>query len=709
MKAPLHATAALAVFALASHAQEGGSEVEAARSLAPITVTTPRGAAPPLTVPASVDAVDGAQLRNAQMQVNLSESMGSVPGLQIQNRQNYAQDQQLSIRGFGARSTFGVRGVRIYVDGVPSTMPDGQGQTSNIDIGSADRVEVLRGPFSALYGNSSGGVLQVFTEDGEGPPRLGFGVAGGSFGSWRESLQLSGSNGPFSYLLSGSHFETDGYRDHSAAERSIVNGKLGFALGDDSKLTVVLNGVRIRAQDPLGLTPEEYALDRRSAARAEQFNTRKTVDQMQAGVIYERRLNADNDLRLMVYGGERSTTQFQAIPPTAQLAPSSAGGVIDLKRDYAGLDARWTTRGLLAGRPFELSTGLAYDTMDEDRKGYENFTGSAQAPTALGVQGRLRRDERNDVYNIDPYVQGQWRFADRWTLEAGLRYSSVKFKSADHYVRPGNGDDSGSASYEHALPVLALRFAPTQDLSFYGTWGRGYETPTLNELSYRPDGRSGFNFALQPAVSSSFELGAKARIGNGFLTAAIFQTRTDDEIVTNSNVGGRSTFRNAPSTKRDGFELAWSQETPSHWRTQLAYTWLRARYSDAFCAPLPCTGANTVLAGNEIPGVAPQSFFASFGYVPPQGWRAGVEMRALDKIRANDLNTLSAPGYAVLGLYAGYLWKWERWELNAFARVDNLLDKQYIGAVIVNEANGRYIEAAPTRNWTAGLGAAYRF
>ena len=270
------------------------------------------------------------------MQVNLSESMGSVPGLQIQNRQNYAQDLQLSIRGFGARSTFGVRGVRIYVDGVPATMPDGQGQTSNIDIGSADRVEVLRGPFSALYGNSSGGVVQVFTEDGEGPPRLGFGVAGGSYGSWRESptiarLQRIASD----YLLSASHFETDGYRDHSAAERSIVNGKLGFKLDNDSNLTVMLNGVRIRAQDPLGLTPEEYALDRRSAARAEQFNTRKTVDQMQAGVVYERRLIADNDLRLMVYGGERKTTQFQAIPPTAQLAPSSAGGVIDLKRDYA--------------------------------------------------------------------------------------------------------------------------------------------------------------------------------------------------------------------------------------------------------------------------------------------------------------------------------------------------------------------------------------
>ena len=691
----------------AAVAQDTGDEAPTP-SLPPLTVTLPRGAAPPLAVPASVDVVYGDQLRNSNLQVNLSEAMGSVPGLQIQNRQNYAQDLQLSIRGFGARSTFGVRGVRIYVDGVPATMPDGQGQTSNIDIGSTDRVEVLRGPFSALYGNSSGGVIQVFTQDGEGPPRLGFGVAAGSYGTWRESAQVSGASGSVDYLLSGSHFETDGYREHSAAQRNIVNGKLGIALGDDSKLTVVMNGVRIRADDPLGLTPAQYAQDPRSAPIATQFNTRKSVDQMQAGLIYEKRLDASNDLRLLVYDGERSTVQYQAIPPAVQVPPSSAGGVIDLHRDYAGLDARWTTRGLLAGRPFELSTGLAYDTLDEHRRGYENYTGTVANPT-LGVRGNLRRDEINKVHNLDPYVQGQWQIADQWSLEAGLRYSTVDFDSRDQYIRPGNGDDSGAADYSRALPVVALRYSPTRDLSFYGTWGRGYETPTLNELSYRPGGGSGLNFALQPSVNDSVEFGAKARLAGGLLTAAVFHTRTSDEIVTNTSMGGRSTFRNAPSTKRDGFELAWQQETAGHWRTQLAYTWLRARYSDAFCAPLPCTGANTVPAGNEIPGVAPQAFFASFGYVPPEGWRAGVETRAVARIQANDMNTVSAPGYAVAALYAGYLLKWERWEFNAFARIDNLFDKQYIGSVIVNEGNGRYIEPAPGRNWTAGLGAAYRF
>jgi len=632
-----------------------------------------------------------------------------VPGLLIQNRQNYAQDLQLSIRGFGARSTFGVRGVRIYVDGVPATMPDGQGQTSNIDIGSADRVEVLRGPFSALYGNSSGGVMQVFTEDGEAPPRLGFSLAGGSYGTQRESLKASGATGAVNYLLDGSHFETDGYREHSAAQRDIANGKLGVALDDGSQLTLVMNSVRIRAQDPLGLTPAQYALDPRSVASvANQFDTRKSVDQTQAGLVYERHIDADNDLRLMVYGGQRQTTQFQAIPVAAQLPPSQSGGVIDLARTYAGMDLRWTTRFALAGRPFELATGLAYDNLDESRQGYENFIAGPSGPV-LGVQGRLRRDERNNAHNLDPYMQASWQLAPQWTLEGGFRYSTVDIDSQDRYIRPGNGDDSGSARYQHWLPTAALRYALTPDVSIYGAWGRGYETPTLNELSYRPDGQGGLNFGLQPSVNDSLEVGAKARIAGGMATAALFRTHTDDEIVTATNVGGRSTYRNATSTRREGVELSWLHETTGHWQTQVAYTWLRARYLDAFCGATPCNAAAQVPAGSDLPGVAPQVLYASFGYVPPQGWRAGVEVRAVGAIEANDRNSVNAPGYAVAALHAGYVMQWRNWDFNAFARVDNLFDRQYVGSVIVNEGNSRYYEPAPGRNWTVGAGAAYRF
>ncbi|MEJ8846568.1 TonB-dependent receptor [Variovorax rhizosphaerae] len=685
------------------HAQEA-----APAALKEITVTTPTGQVRPFDAAGSVDRVEGEDMRNARLQVNLSESLGSVPGLQVQNRQNYAQDLQISIRGFGARSTFGVRGVRLYVDGIPATLPDGQGQTSNIDIGSADRVEVLRGPFSALYGNSSGGVLQVFTERGQGAPRIDYSLAGGSFGTLRQSVKASGSSGAVDYLLSGSYFHTDGYRDHSEARRSIENAKLGIQLDSDSRLTVILNSVQMHAQDPLGLTAAQAAANPRGAALADQYDTRKSVNQTQGGLLYERRVNANNDLRLMVYGGQRETTQFQAIPPSAQVNPQQSGGVIDLSRNYSGLDARWTARTQLAAMPLEIVTGLAYDTLREKRRGYENYLGSVTAPI-LGVQGRLRRNETNEVYNVDPYVQGTLHLSERWTLEAGVRHSSVRFNSSDHYIARGNGDDSGAADYSKTLPVMALRYAATKDLNLYITAGRGFETPTLNELSYRPDGRGGLNFALQPAVNKSVEIGAKARLGGGLLTAALFETRTSDEIVTATNVGGRATYQNAGDTKRDGFELSWFHETQSHWRTQVAYTWLNARYSDGFCASSPCTVPNIVRSGNRIPGIAQQSLYASFGYVPEQGWRGGIEMRALGDIQANDANTAKAPGYAIASLYAGYVKRLANWELNAFARIDNLFDRRYIGSVIVNEGNARYYEPAPGRTWLVGAGASYRF
>ncbi|MGJ7492258.1 TonB-dependent receptor family protein [Variovorax sp. ZT4R33] len=681
---------------------------DATPSLRAVTVSTPRGEVVPFDMPGSVDRVDRQQLRDGKLQVNLSESLGSVPGLQVQNRQNYAQDLQISIRGFGARSTFGLRGVRLYVDGIPATLPDGQGQSTNIDLGSADRVEVLRGPFSALYGNSSGGVIQVFTEDGEAPPRLGFSVAGGSFGSTRIGAKASGANGAVDYVLSASRFRTDGYRDHSAATRDIANGKLGVQLDDGSRLTLIANSVRIDAQDPLGLTQAQRDADPRAAPLATQYDTRKTVDQTQVGLLYERRIDADQDLRLMLYGGDRRTTQFQSIPPSAQASALSAGGVIDLQRRYAGFDARWTLRTALAGRPFELSTGLAYDTLHETRRGYENFMGTG-AGQRLGVQGALRRDERNQVGNVDPYVQTRWDFAERWSLEAGLRQSTVRFDSNDRYQRGINGDDSGDARYRKLLPAAAVRFAATRDLNLYLSGGRGFETPTLNELSYRPGNVGGLNFALQPSVNRSLEVGAKARVADGLLTAALFQTRTDDEIVTATNSGGRATFQNAGRTRRDGVELAWLHETRSHWRTQLAYTWLDARYRDGFCSPAPCTGGNAVAPDNRIPGIARQSFFASFGYAPPLGWRAGAELRALHRIEANDTNTARAPGYVVVALQAGYVQRWAGWEWNAFARVDNLFDRRTVGSVIVNEGNARYFEPAPGRNWTVGAGATYAF
>lgn len=659
-----------------------------------------------LDTPAAVSVVNGDEMRQAAPRVNLSESLGAVPGLQVQNRQNYAQDLQLSIRGFGSRSTYGVRGLRIYVDGIPATMPDGQGQTSNIDIGSVDTIEVLRGPFSALYGNSSGGVINVTSQTGIQPPTVEASSYYGSFGTWHYGMKATGAVGDGShagdvdYTVSTNRFTTHGYRDHSGARKNLANARLGVRINDVSKLTLLLNSVDIKANDAGGLTADEWRDNPRQSPHGDQYNTRKNTRQTQAGLRYERQLSAQDDLSVMMYAGERETTQFQSIPRAPQLKPSHAGGVIDLTRHYQGIDTRLTHRGELLV-PVTLTAGLDYENMSERRKGYENFVMVNGAPQ-YGEQGALRRNERNLMWNVDPYLQTQWQLTDKLSLDAGVRYSSVWFDSNDYYITPGNGDDSGDASYHKWLPAGSLKYALTDAWNVYLSAGRGFETPTINELSYRSDNQSGLNFGLKPSTNDTVEIGSKTRIGNGLFTAALFQTNTDNEIVVDSSSGGRTSYKNAGKTRRQGMELGLDQQFGESWRLKAAWTWLDATYRTNVCDDASCNG-------NRIPGIARNMGYASFGYQPEQGWYAGSDIRYMSDIMANDENTAKAPSWTVVGLTTGYKWSYGRMDMDLFGRIDNLFDREYVGSVIVNESNGRYYEPAPGRNYGIGLNLAWRF
>ncbi|HBY5126517.1 TPA: TonB-dependent receptor [Klebsiella pneumoniae] len=659
-----------------------------------------------LDTPAAVSVVNGDEMRQAAPRVNLSESLGAVPGLQVQNRQNYAQDLQLSIRGFGSRSTYGVRGLRIYVDGIPATMPDGQGQTSNIDIGSVDTIEVLRGPFSALYGNSSGGVINVTSQTGTQPPTVEASSYYGSFGTWHYGMKATGAVGDGShagdvdYTVSTNRFTTHGYRDHSGARKNLANARLGVRINDVSKLTLLLNSVDIKANDAGGLTADEWRDNPRQSPHGDQYNTRKNTRQTQAGLRYERQLSAQDDLSVMMYAGERETTQFQSIPRAPQLKPSHAGGVIDLTRHYQGIDTRLTHRGELLV-PVTLTAGLDHENMSERRKGYENFVMVNGAPQ-YGEQGALRRNERNLMWNVDPYLQTQWQLTDKLSLDAGVRYSSVWFDSNDYYITPGNGDDSGDASYHKWLPAGSLKYALTDAWNVYLSAGRGFETPTINELSYRSDNQSGLNFGLKPSTNDTVEIGSKTRIGNGLFTAALFQTNTDNEIVVDSSSGGRTSYKNAGKTRRQGMELGLDQQFGESWRLKAAWTWLDATYRTNVCDDASCNG-------NRIPGIARNMGYASFGYQPEQGWYAGSDIRYMSDIMANDENTAKAPSWTVVGLTTGYKWSYGRMDMDLFGRIDNLFDREYVGSVIVNESNGRYYEPAPGRNYGIGLNLAWRF
>ncbi|MFY0128836.1 TonB-dependent receptor PqqU [Klebsiella aerogenes] len=671
-----------------------------------MVVTATPTAVSELDTPAAVSVVNGDDMRQAAPRINLSESLGAVPGLQVQNRQNYAQDLQLSIRGFGSRSTYGVRGLRLYVDGIPATMPDGQGQTSNIDIGSIDSLEVLRGPFSALYGNSSGGVINVNTQTGSQPPTIEASNYYGSFGTWHYGLKATGAvgdgtqAGDVDYTVSTNRFTTHGSRDHSGARKNLANAKLGVRINDVSKLTLLFNSVDIKANDPGGLTYDEWRNNPQQSPRGDQYNTRKTVKQTQAGLRYERQLSQQDDLSVMMYAGERETTQYQSIPVAAQDNPSNSGGVIDLTRHYQGIDTRWTHRGELLV-PVTFTTGLNYENMSEQRKGYENFVVTNDG-VQLGEKGNLRRNERNLMWNVDPYLQTQWQLTDKLTFDAGVRYSSVWFDSNDHYVTEDNPDSSDSTSYHKWLPAGSLKYAVTEAWNVYLSAGRGFETPTITELSYRSKNIAGLNLGLKPATNDTVEIGSKLRVANGLLTAALFQTDTDNEIVADDSAGGRTSYKNAGKTRRQGVELGLDQQFGDSWKLKVAWTWLDATYRTNVCDSSDCNG-------NRIPGIARNMGYASFGYQPEQGWYAGSDIRYMGDIMANDANTAKAPSWTVVGLTTGYKWSYGKMDMDLFGRVDNLFDRTYVGSLIVNESKGRYFEPAPGRNFGIGMNLAWRF
>lgn len=712
MPAPFKQALLTAVILQSMHAYAETTEYQ----LPVITVQAVHTDSELLSTSASIQKVQAATVQN-NANVNLSEVLQGVAGLQINNRENYAQDLQISMRGFGARSTFGVRGIRMYVDGIPATMPDGQGQSSNIDLNSLDHIEVLTGPFSSLYGNSSGGTILAESKEGQGKDSIQVGLNAGSHHKQQANIQLQGgseqANQP-AYVISSSYFDTDGFRDHSAAQKVLNNAKLTWNLDDGSKINWVMNRVDIDADDPQGLSREQWKTNPKQVNDSKNtYNVRKEIEQTQTGLTWTKPLNDQQELYSMFYLGNRQVVQYQSIPKcginkvtgecipnSSQLNPRHAGGVIDFDRDYYGADFRWTGKELLPNTT--LVAGVALDQMVEDRKGYNNYNHAG----TLGVKGDLRRNENNTLWNLDPYVQASWQFLPTWHLDTGLRYSNVHYESDDHYIVAGNGDDSGSTDYQKLLPSVALGWEILPELYAYASYGKGFETPTFTEMAYPTLATSGINFDLKPASSDTYELGLKSQNTFGLFTLAVFNTVTKNDIVPDDANAGRNTFRNAEQTLRQGAELAWQHQLWQDLKLSASYSYLDA----TFDADIAATSTKPLIEkGTYIPGIAKNQAFTRIAWQPEQGFQAGLEARYMDKIYVDDINSDTAPSYTVVAANVGYLWVNRDWKVNSYARVDNLFDRNYVGSVIVNDGNSRFFEPADGRNFSVGMSVTKAF
>lgn len=664
-----------------------------------IVVTGSRVEHSSFDLPASIDVLTSEQMQEGQPMVNASESLARLPGVLASNTNRLSSDQLVSSRGFGARSGFGVRGIRIYADGVPLSMPDGQGQMGSFSLSSAQRMEVLRGPFSALYGNSSGGVIQLFTRDGTGAPRSTTSAYTGSFGTHRADLLAEGKSGELGYVLDASRYQTDGDRQHSAARRDQLNAKLNWHPDDDTKIAVVLNSLdQPYSQDPQGLTRSQMEANPHQAATSSiTQNTGGSKLQTQLGLNVERRLNEQDSIQATGWTGIRSSYGVLATPFNTAAVIKGSGGISVIDRIFSGLDLRWSHKTETATGPLTTTLGLTYEAMKDVRTGFENNA---------GVQGVLRRDEDNVATNAGQYVQTEWSIGEHWLLSGGVRQSRVNFNNTDRYIRGSNPDDSGAVSYDNTSPVLGMVYHLTPSINLYANAGKGFETPTFIELAYRPGGASGLNFALMPSTSNNYETGVKAILSGGTqVNLAVFKVDTAKEIVVDNSALGRTVYANAGNTKRTGMELSVDSRLSRNLKASLAYTLLDARFTESYRS----SAGTTINSGNQLPGTPRTSAYAELAWrQPASGFSTALEARYSGQIYIDDVNSDAAAAYTVLNWRVGYEHRLGAVRLKEFLRIENLGDKAYVGGILVNNATGAFAPA-PRRNYLLGISGVVDF
>jgi iron complex outermembrane receptor protein len=665
---------------------------------APVVVTATRVEQNSFDLPVAIDVIDKEDIQDGQLQMTLSESLIRVPGITAQNRTQSAQDPQISSRGFGSRSSFGVRGIRVYVDGIPLTMPDGQGQPGVVDLSAIKSIEVMRGPFSALYGNSSGGVIQMLTEDAPKTLEIGGTAMFGSYDTTRQILNATGTAENIEYLLNVSNFETDGYRDHSAADKQATTAKFKINISDDTKLTALVNWFEQDAEDPSGLPrvatasdPSAFDDPKSVVAAVNNANTRVSRSHAQIGFNLAHAFSENNAINLITYIGTRENEQILPVNP---LGTSSRASVIS--REFYGTDVRWDNKGLLANKPYNISFGLNYGK-SKDARLDTNIT-----PTVA-----LNRDEDNIVDNFDQYIQGKLSILDNFDIHAGARHTKVNLDVNDHFISGVNRDNSGSVDYSKTTPVIGAVWKVTPSFNLYANFGKGFETPTFIEAAFdRVTGTAVPNLSLKPSESRNFELGAKAFIAdNTQMNLNLFRITTKDELVISANANGRTVYTNANNTKRTGAELSIDSQFSNNISTYFSYSLLNAKFDSPFTAL-----AGPIDSGNKIPGTYRSQIYGEVAWkYTPFGFNTALEGRHNSKVYVNDINADTAPSYTIFNLRAGFEQNLANWNFSEFLRVENIFDKEYIGSVRVNDANLRFFEPAADRNYLLGLSANYQF
>ena len=677
------------------------------KQLSPTVVTATRYETNSFDLPLSIDAVTGSEIRDARTGANLSEIAPRIPGVVINYRSTAAQELSISTRGFGARSQFGVKGIRIYADGIPLNSADGQGQAGSINIDTLGQIEFMRGPFSALYGNSSGGVVQAFTRDGAKDPTITVGASSGTWNTNKQSITYEGQAGPVNYILNAYQYSTDGYREFSQHRRDNFNGKISYQFSPDTKFTFVGNYMdQPYTNDPQALTPAQYASNSRQqgtnssgSSTASSLNARLYRVNSYGGIIIDHNLSEKDSLRFMAYSGSRSNLQY--------LTTSAASEII---RDTEGFDFRWTRKDLLLNRPLNFTAGLAYDSMEDIRSRYSYTAPGSYSP--LGTASSNRRESQN-AFNLDQYIQASYEPTDRLLLIAGLRRSRVNIQNNDLFFNDcpsATCDSTGQVTYTNTSPVGGVTFKVTPTLNVYANYGRGFETPTFAETTYsNAQTGAGPNLSMVPTKSKNYEIGLKAFVtSNTRINVALFKVDSKNEIVVTDNKSGTSQnlYDSIANTERKGIEFSLDSRLPYNFNFYQTYTYIDSEFKNSFTN----TVGGFVAAGNRLAGVYKNTAYSELSWkYPAFNFSSAVENIYYSDVHGYDSNAVAnkAEAFSIVNLRASLKQSYNNWSFSEFVRADNIFDEKYVGNVRVN--NSATFEPGAPRNYTIGVSSSYTF
>ena len=675
---------AVAVFGFAM-TPLSAAENQPADSIDEITVSATRDDRPLYAVPAAVGLVDREAIGTGRQMIGLDESLMRIPGLFMQNRYNFAQSLKMSIRGFGARANFGTRGIKFYQDGIPLTTVDGQGGIEDIDLNSIDRIEVIRGPASSLYGSSSGGVVNFFTGDEPGAARyIGGNFSLGEYQTRLGNIKTGGELDKLRYFFNISKFATEGYRTQSRTRNTRFNSKFVYDIDARSDFSLIFTAYDAPvADDPGGLSRAALTRDRRQAfARNVRFNSSEAIDQQKLGLTYRRDIGANGELILRNYYLHRN---YQG------LLPIPRSGFVEFSRFQFGGGAQYNLETALFGRQNRATLGFDIDTQQDDRQRSANINGR---------KGRLALNQLEKGDSIGVYLRNEWALSDRLELALGLRYDRVVLEVEDRFR--ADGDQSTRLSFGELSPMGGLLWAVRPGVNIYANISSMFETPTFTELARVSTG--GFaNVRAQRALN--YELGVKGAPNPRFsYELAVFHIAVKDEIINISNIGGRTFFNNADTT-RNGLEGSVSFMPADGLNMLLSYTFNDfkfARFPAAACRAGNCTG-------NELPGLPRHNFYTELSYTHPSGFFSGIDFQYVSDMFVDNANTERNQAYGVANLRAGYKQTLGDMELTPYLGINNLFDEEYVGNVRINAFGRRYYEPAPELNLYAGVNVRYLY